>query len=134
MIQRALLRQIKATSAARPSMPRSLSLHPLKQTGSSSFNLSRQRTCARWYATEPEVKKATDGEPDVAAAAEAEDPMKKELEAKTREITDLKVRDINLLREVEAGFWCTYGLTRCQTGQISSLSRRFPKPSRTDQT
>lgn len=53
---------------------------------------ARPLASARWYATEPEAKKD-----DEAAAAEgkveekSEDPVKKELEAKDREIIDLKV-------------------------------------------
>jgi molecular chaperone GrpE len=58
--------------------------------------VSRPVLASRFYATEPESKDAQ-GETATAEAngngaeAEAEDPLKKELEAKNKEIIDLKV-------------------------------------------
>lgn len=78
---------------------------------------------ARFYATEPESK-AAQGEAAAAegngngAEAEAEDPLKKELEAKNKEIIDLKV--------------CRVRHSHCQheeltglLGSISALSSRI---------
>lgn len=50
----------------------------------------------RSYATEPELRKASEGEPEITGKsplenAQAEDPVKKELEAKNREVIELKV-------------------------------------------
>jgi molecular chaperone GrpE len=58
----------------------------------------------RWYSTEPETKKAEGGaaaEPKIEEkSAEAEDPAKKELEAKNKEIIDLKVTPLFPFRTV----------------------------------
>lgn len=47
----------------------------------------------RWYSSEPEAKKDDAGEKNGEKKSEdAVDPMKKELEAKNKEIVELKVR------------------------------------------
>ena len=90
MIQRTLLRQSRALSSSIRSAPRTALSR--SQLIPANRLAARPLASARWYATEPEAKK--DGE---AAAAEgkaeekAEDPVKKELEAKEKEIIDMKV-------------------------------------------
>jgi molecular chaperone GrpE len=90
MIQRTLLRQTRALSSSIRSAPRSSLTR--SQFLPANRLAARPLASSRWYATEPEAK--ADGE---AAAAEGkteektEDPVKKELEAKDKEIIDLKV-------------------------------------------
>lgn len=58
-------------------------------------SLSRPIAAARWYSTEPEPKKdagASEAGQGAESESEAVDPVKKELEAKNKEILDLKVR------------------------------------------
>jgi hypothetical protein len=91
MIQRTLLCQSRALSSSLRSAPRtSLSRPQFLSSQSSLASLSRSRpfTSSRWYSTKPEAKN-TEGE--AAPAAEAVDPVKKELEEKNKEILDLKV-------------------------------------------
>lgn len=101
MIQRILLRQSRALASCRKS---AYPLNPLIRSQLRPANaafapVSRQIAATRFYATEPQAK--ADGE---AAAPESngkdngengtgevEDPLKKELEAKNKEIIDLKV-------------------------------------------
>lgn len=91
MIQRTLLRQTRALSSSIRSAPRS-SLSRSQFLPANRL-AARPLASSRWYATEPEAKK----EGEAAAASEgkpeekAEDPVKKELEAKDKEILDLKV-------------------------------------------
>lgn len=63
--------------------------------GNAAFAAARPLGASRFYATEPESKTeeaATEGKEKAnSAKAEAEDPAKKELEAKNKEIIDLKV-------------------------------------------
>jgi hypothetical protein len=95
MIPRTLLRQTRAVSSSIRTVPRTSLIRPqFRPSNLSSPPASRPAT-SRWYSTEQETKKA---EGDAAAelkteetAAEAEDPTKKELEAKNKEIIDLKV-------------------------------------------
>jgi molecular chaperone GrpE len=94
MIQRTLLRQTRALSSSIRPVP----ISPLTRSQFLPANrlAARPLASSRWYATEPEAKK----EGETAAAAEGkaeektEDPVKKELEAKDKEIVDLKVRAI----------------------------------------
>lgn len=92
MIQRTLLRQSRALTSWKQSVPRNLLTGSQFRPGNVAFAQAvRPLAAARFYATEPESK--TEG----AAAAgngaqEAEDPLKKQLEAKDKEIIDLKVR------------------------------------------
>jgi molecular chaperone GrpE len=92
MIQRTLLRQTRALSSSIRSAPRA----PLTRSQFLPANrlAARPLASSRWYATEPEAK--NDGEAAAAAEGKAEekteDPVKKELEAKDKEIVDLKVR------------------------------------------
>ncbi|TVY17151.1 Mitochondrial GrpE protein-like protein [Lachnellula arida] len=98
MIQRTLLRQTRALSSSIRSAPRTAVSRP--QFLPATRLPARPLASARWYATEPEAKK--DGE---AAAAEGkteakvEDPKKKELEAKEREIIDLKDKYVRSVAE-----------------------------------
>lgn len=91
MIQRTLLRVSRASSSSFASIPKSatsLSRPQFRPQIAARISASRQLS-ARWYSSEPEAKK--EGEEKV-AEAQAEDPAKKELEAKNREIIELKVR------------------------------------------
>ena len=75
---------------------RSTSKTPLARP---QFQAARQKLTAfsrpvasRWYATEPEAKQAEgDAEKKETKPAEAEDPVKKELEVKNKEVIELKV-------------------------------------------
>jgi molecular chaperone GrpE len=99
MIQRTLLRQSRALSSSLRSAPRtSLSRPQFLSSQSSLASLSRSRpfTSSRWYSTEPEAKN-TEGE--AVPAAEAVDPVKKELEEKNKEILDLKDKYLRSVAE-----------------------------------
>jgi molecular chaperone GrpE len=90
MIQRTLFRQSRALSSSIRSAPRTALSQP--QFLPANRLAARPLASARWYATEPEAKKdgeaaATEGK----AEEQKEDPVKKELEAKEKEIIDLKV-------------------------------------------
>jgi hypothetical protein len=103
MIQRTLLRQCRAAGSVARSVPRSSLLRAQFQASNVAItNFSRQATAARWYATEPESKSAD------AAASESgsEDPLKKELDAKAKEIVDLKVCDYFVTLFVSYDFVC----------------------------
>jgi molecular chaperone GrpE len=101
MIQRTLLRHSRALASCRPAAPRSSLIRSQFRPANAAFApLSRQVPATRFYATEPEAKaegKAAAAEENVKengeknGAEEAEDPVKKELEAKNKEIIDLKV-------------------------------------------
>ncbi|TVY57336.1 GrpE-like protein, mitochondrial, partial [Lachnellula cervina] len=101
MIQRTLLRQTRALSSSIRSAPRTAISRP--QFLPATRLPARPLASARWYATEPEAKK--DGEAAAAAAAEGKteaevaDPKKKELEAKEREIIDLKDKYVRSVAE-----------------------------------
>ena len=95
MIPRTLLRQTRAVRSSIRTVPRSSLARPQFRQSNLSFAPASRPATSRWYSTEPEAKKA---EGDAAAesktdekSAEAEDPAKKELEAKNKEIIDLKV-------------------------------------------
>jgi len=65
-----------------------------RQANISLVQASRSITASRWYSTEPEAKRAGEGETAAETqekGAEVEDPLKKELETKNKEIIDLKV-------------------------------------------
>jgi molecular chaperone GrpE len=100
MIQRTLLRQ--SSRALSSSLRTSASRQATRSQFRSNTPLiaqaaSRQFQGRRWYATEPEAKKdetegeKKEGEEKSDSKQEVEDPVKKELEAKNREIIDLKV-------------------------------------------
>ncbi|KAI9869986.1 MAG: Mitochondrial matrix cochaperone, partial [Pleopsidium flavum] len=93
MIQRAFLRHSRAFSsrsslAACPSI--SSGTHPHR----TPLRSSRYTTAARCYTTTAEATNGAEGEASAAESTQAEtkeeDPVKKELEAKNREVIDLK--------------------------------------------
>jgi hypothetical protein len=98
MIPRTLFRQTRALSSSIRTVPRSSLARPQFRPSNLSLAQASRLATSRWYTTEPETKKA---EGDAAAASaetkteektsEGEDPARKELEAKNREIIDLKV-------------------------------------------
>ncbi|KAF8852679.1 GrpE-domain-containing protein, partial [Acephala macrosclerotiorum] len=91
MIQRTLLRQSRALSSSIRSSPRASLARPQFRP-SPAFPTSQRIASSRWYSSETEAKKegdAAEAKGD-GKAAEAEDPVKKELEAKNKEIIDLK--------------------------------------------
>lgn len=93
MIQRTLLRQSRALSSSIRSTPPTSFLRLQFRPAATPASLSRisRPAAARWYSSEPDAKK--DGEEvKPGEKAEAEDPAKKELEAKNKEIVELKVR------------------------------------------
>lgn len=88
MMQRSLFRQSRSlasclSSSAQPSLAR-----PQLRAAAIKFApAARPALASRWYSSEPEKKEGEekkDAEPTV-------DPLKKELEAKDKEIIDLKV-------------------------------------------
>lgn len=92
MIQRTLLRQSRVVGACIRSTPRTALVRPQFRIA----DVSRQIASSRSYATEPELKKAAEGEAaiggkEASETAQSEDPTKKELEAKNKEIVELKV-------------------------------------------
>jgi len=97
MIPRTLFRQGRALSSSIRTVPYSSLAQPQVRPSNLAFAPASRRATSRWYSTEPETKKA-EGEAAADADtktegknAEAEDLAKKELEAKNREIIDLKV-------------------------------------------
>ncbi|TVY35459.1 GrpE protein-like protein, mitochondrial [Lachnellula occidentalis] len=96
MIQRTLLRQTRALSSSIRSAPRTAISRP--QFLPANRLSARPLASARWYATEPEAKKdseAAEGKTE----AKAEDPIKKDLETKEREIIDLKDKYVRSVAE-----------------------------------
>jgi molecular chaperone GrpE len=88
MIQRTLLRQSRAWSSSIRSSPRSSLARPQFRPSYTPLSQAlRQTTLSRWYSTEPEAKKDIDGE----KKADEVDPANNELEAKNKEIIELKV-------------------------------------------
>jgi molecular chaperone GrpE len=93
MIQRTLLRQSRALSSCIRSSPRaSLVRQQLRPSNLSFAPSSRAFTSSRWLGAESEAKKE-EGEAAAEGGkkAEEQDPLTTELEAKNREIIDLKV-------------------------------------------
>jgi len=92
MIQRTLFRQSRSLASclrtsSNPSLSRSQFLSASRIAPSSLRPIS-----TRWYSTEPEKKNAEDQKGESKESdAPAVDPAKKELEAKDKEIVDLKV-------------------------------------------
>ncbi|RDW82269.1 hypothetical protein BP6252_03381 [Coleophoma cylindrospora] len=94
MIQRAIIRQSRALGSCVRSTPTRSLARP--QFRPANISLARP-AAARWYATEPEAEaKKSEGDK---VAAEAEDPVKKELEAKNKEIIELKDRYLRSVAE-----------------------------------
>jgi hypothetical protein len=89
---RTLLRQSRALSSSIRSTPKAPLARPQFQAASQNLAAFSRPVVSRWYATEPEAKQA-EGEAGKTETkpAEAEDPIKKELEAKNKEVLDLKV-------------------------------------------
>jgi len=91
MIQRTLLRQSRALSSSIRSSPRASLARPQFRP-SPAFPTSQRIASSRWYSSEPEAKKEGDAA-EIKAEGKtegAEDAAKKELEAKNKEIVDLK--------------------------------------------
>lgn len=97
MIQRSLLRNVGARSFQLRSLSRPLppSL-PFSLIRTISSPLPRRTAVSRQYSTPTEINANTDASTSQAQASEnggeEQDPLKKELQAKEREIIDLKVR------------------------------------------
>ncbi|KAI9823839.1 MAG: hypothetical protein M1819_001119 [Sarea resinae] len=99
MFRRSLLRQSRALSSRLQNAATSSSIRPQFQPTRSPLAEfgARRLAASRYYSTASEEKKGTEGEAPAAAAEgqeskQEEDPSKKELEAKNKEIIDLKVR------------------------------------------
>jgi molecular chaperone GrpE len=92
MIQRTLLRQSRALSSSIRSTPKAPLARPQFQATRQNIVAFSRPVVSRWYATEPEAKQA-EGEAvkTETKTTGAEDPAKKELEAKNKEVLDLKV-------------------------------------------
>lgn len=97
MIRRAFLTQFRVAGASLRSLPKSSLLWPRIQTGNASIvHRLRPVTTTRWYATEPEQGRVAEGEAETPGetlpdSSRADDAVKQELEAKNKEIIDLKV-------------------------------------------
>lgn len=97
MIQRSLLRQIRASGSLFQKLPISSASRPFSPALRTSALSSRQQRYPQCYSTTAEAKASTEGsttatEEAPTEAKEEEDPIKKELEAKKAEVIDLKVR------------------------------------------
>ncbi|CZT06688.1 hypothetical protein WAI453_006031 [Rhynchosporium graminicola] len=98
MIQRTLLRQTRVLSSSiRSAAPRTSLARPQFNPAPISLGISRQGA-TRCYSSEPEAEKDEDVKKDE-KSTEAEDPLKKELEAKNKEILDLKDRYLRSVAE-----------------------------------
>ena len=96
MIQRSLLRQIRASSSRLQRLPVSSAPRPLFPAPRiPSLSSRQQHLYPRCYSTTAEAKASPEGEAtpteEPPSEAKEEDPMKKELEAKKAEVIDLKV-------------------------------------------
>jgi molecular chaperone GrpE len=95
MIQRTLLRQSRALGSCIRSSPRTSLARPQFRPAHLAFaSPSRSFTVSRWQGAEEGAKKEEDAAKEEEKEVE-EDPVKKELEAKNREIIDLKVRRLS---------------------------------------
>lgn len=98
MIQRTFLTQFRVAGASIRLASRSTLLRPQYRIINAPIVQSlRPVAAARCYATVPEQRKAPEEESEIAVEAqkenlEADDAAKKELEAKNKEIIELKVR------------------------------------------
>jgi len=103
MIQRTLLRQSRALGSCVKFSPRTSLARPQFRPGHVSLAQTALPTArARWYSSEPEAKKAEESSTSEEAPGkngEAEDPVKKELEAKNKEILDLKDKYLRQVAE-----------------------------------
>ncbi|KUJ13286.1 GrpE-domain-containing protein [Mollisia scopiformis] len=95
MIPRTLLRQSRALSSSIRSSPRGSLARPQFRPSNLALPTSSQRisSSSRWYSSESTEAKKEDNAADSKSETkngEAEDPVKKELEAKNKEIIDLK--------------------------------------------
>jgi molecular chaperone GrpE len=93
MIPRTLLRQTRAARSSIQTIPRPSLARPQSRQSNLSFALASRPATSRWYSSEPDTKTtegAAEAKPEE-KISEAEDPAKKELEAKDKEIIDLKV-------------------------------------------
>ena len=90
MIQRILLHQSRSLASCVRSTPRT-SIARLQPPRSIIAPVSRPVGASRWYATEPGAKKDDAFVESKETDGEATDPLKKDLEAKDREIIELKV-------------------------------------------
>ena len=96
MIQRAILRQNGTASSFMKAAPRASLLKHRTRPNRLFVQSFPVVTPVRWYAAEPEIRRATDERPDVieesqSEKAQTEVPLQKELEARNKEIIDLKV-------------------------------------------
>lgn len=91
MIPRTLFRQSRTLSSSIRAAPRtSLATSQFRSSHLPLAQSSRLGT-ARWYSSEPEAKKDGEAGKEGEKSVGVEDATKKELEAKNKEIIDLKV-------------------------------------------
>ncbi|KAG9233917.1 putative GrpE protein like protein, mitochondrial [Amylocarpus encephaloides] len=101
MIQRTLLRQSRVLGSCIRSSQRAPLPRPQFQLMSQTLSaFSRPVASSRWYATEPEAKKdGAEGEKSEEKGGENGDSSKKDLEAKNKEIIDLKDKYLRSVAE-----------------------------------
>jgi len=103
MIQRTLFRQSRALGSCVRHYPRTLLARPEFRAENTAFAaIPRTVVASRFYATEPESRDAKADAPSTEGenkASEAEDPAKAELQAKNKEIVDLKDRYLRSVAE-----------------------------------
>lgn len=131
------MRQSRAVGSSLTSATRNSLARPQFQPSKLSLPAASSRPAtSRWYSSEPEAKK--EGEAASKDAA-AEDPAKKELEAKNREIVDLKVclshfaaanATTNVTSRTNTSA-LSLNFVRCKTAQseICKLPKTSPSPS-----
>lgn len=103
MIQRTLLRQSRSLAPCTRSIPRTSLARPQFLPSNTVAPLLRPVVASRRYATETEAKKDAAAETKDGKSKQTEgevaDPLKKELEAKEKEIIDLKDRYLRSVAE-----------------------------------
>jgi len=91
MIPRTLLKQSRAFSSSIRPVPRASLARPQFRPSQLSIAQTSRPAAARCYSSESEAKKEGEAPKEAEKPKEVEDPAKKELEAKNKEIVDLKV-------------------------------------------
>jgi len=100
MIQRTLLRKSRSLASCIRSNPRTSLARP-QFFRNTVATVSRPVVASRWYATEPETKKDDAAAETKGKETESEtvDPLKKDLEAKDKEIIELKDKYLRQVAE-----------------------------------
>jgi len=99
MIPRTLLKQSRAFSSSIRPVPRASLARPQFRPSQLSIAQTSRPAAARCYSSESEAKKEGEAPKEAEKPKEVEDPAKKELEAKNKEIVDLKDKYLRQVAE-----------------------------------